>query len=90
MKNLKRLRGLSSLTQKEVGEATNIPRTRLVYFESDECHCLSEDVEKRLCDFFKVNLFELYGIDILRYIPETKEDLQYVIDILEEAKNKWD
>lgn len=90
MKNLKRLRGLKGITQKELSVATNIPRTRLVYFESDECHCLSEAIEKKLCSFYKVNIFELYGIDILKYVPSSKEELQYVIGILEEAKSKWD
>ena len=89
MKNLKRLRGLAGITQKELSEATKIPRTRLVYFESDECHCLSETVERKLCEFYKVDIFELYGIDILRYIPSSQTELQYVIDILEEAKRKW-
>ena len=90
MKNIKRLRCLLGITQQELSVKTKIPRTRIVYFESDQCHKLSGCAEKKLCDFFKVNKYELYGIDILREIPKNKTDLQYVIDILEEAKNKWD
>lgn len=90
MKNLKRLRGLEGITQRELGKFTGIPRTRIVYFESDDCHSLSPSIEEKLCKFFKVNKYELYGIDILKYIPDSKEDLQYIIDILSMEKNLWD
>jgi transcriptional regulator with XRE-family HTH domain len=90
MRNLRRLRGLKGLTQEQVSKLTNIPRTRLVYFESDKCHCLSDIAEKKLCAFYNVNKFELYGIDILRYLPETTEELQYVIDVLVKGNDLWD
>ncbi len=90
MRNIKKLRERLGITQRELSDLSGIPRTYIVYLESDDCTQMSEKRIKQLCESLKVNRFELLGLNNLKYIPETKEETLYLISLLEGMMKKWE
>ena len=82
MKSLKKLRGKHGITQVELAEILNIKRPYVSLLESDEVTELSPALTQKVCDYFKIKPWELYGINNLKYIPETKEELDLFIETI--------
>lgn len=89
MKNVKRFRGESGMTQSDLAKKIKITRAGVVNLEKDECHSTSKNTTEALCQVFGVSPCKLYGIDNLRYPPESKEDLDELITILKEEYSEW-
>lgn len=90
MDNIKKFRGEIGMTQKDLAEAIDVTRSLVISLEKDSCHSTSRATTKKLCDLFKVSPCKLYGIDNLRYKPESKQDLEELISVLTEELKKWD
>lgn len=89
MKNVKKLRGKKGMSQLQLAEALGVTRASIVRLESDEIRNASTQMEKKLCEFFNVSIYELYGTDMLLYKPETKEELKTLIEQLTEEYEEW-
>lgn len=88
MENLKKLRGKMGISQEELAKEVGLSRVSINYFECGVRKTASPQNLKKICDFFNVTPCELYGVDNLRYVPETREDWQKFINILTEEMNK--
>ena len=87
MKNIKMLRGREGLTQSELAEKLGIHRGTLALVESDDDKPISKALAKKLCDFFKVKEYQLFGLANLIYKPKTKEELEEFIEIIRREYN---
>lgn len=90
MNNIKKFRGEIGMTQKDLAEAIKVTRSLVVSLEKEDCHSTSKSTTDALCNLFKVSPCRLYGIDNFRYKPESKDDVEYLISILNEELKKWD
>lgn len=90
MKNVRKLRGKKGLSQLQLAKELNVTRASIIRLESDEVRKASPQMEKKLCEFFGVSVYALYGTDILLYKPQTKEELKTLIDQLNEEYEEWD
>ena len=90
MENIKKFRGELGMTQKDLAERINVTRSLVISLEKDSCHSTSKKTTDKLCELFKVSPCKLYGVDNLKYKPESKQDLEYLISVLTEELMKWD
>jgi transcriptional regulator with XRE-family HTH domain len=90
MNNIKKLRGREGLTQIDLANQINVTRALIVKLEKDTCHSTSQSTTEALCERFNVSPCELYGLDNLKYMPQSKEDCLNLINLLEEEMKKWD
>jgi DNA-binding XRE family transcriptional regulator len=90
MNNVKMLRLSKGLTQKELAEKIGTSRTTIVNIEQHMYQRLSKDVEKKLCELFETTPFRLYGTDNFRILPETKEDVEWLIEELSKELEQWE
>lgn len=90
MNNIKKFRGKEGLTQIDLAKEIDVTRALIVKLEKDSCHSTSPKTTKALCKRFNVTPCELYGLDNFRYLPQSKEDCLYLINLLEEEMKKWD
>lgn len=90
MNNIKKLRGREGLTQIDLANQINVTRALIVKLEKDDCHSTSQSTTEALCKRFNVSPCELYGLDNLKHMPQSKEDCLYLINLLEEEMKKWD
>lgn len=87
MKKIKELRTKKGLLQEDVSKKIKRTRSYVSYLEKDATHLLP-DIEKDLLELFSVSKVDLWGIDILKFIPDSKEEWEKMIDILIEEKEK--
>lgn len=84
MKSLKMLRGKLGLSQQEFADKLGVTRVHVVSLEKEDNTHLSDTMVKKICEIFELKDYELLGINNLKYIPKTKEDLEKFIEILRE------
>lgn len=82
MENIKRLRGINGLTQKEFAEKIGVSRTAANDMEKSTRHNLKPGIANKICGFFGISLCELYGIDNIKYPPKTKEEAEKLCDLI--------
>lgn len=82
MRNIKILRGKTGMTQQEVADKLGITRVYMTNLESDLTTSLSNELTEKFCELFEVKEYQLLGINNLKYIPKTKEELEEFIEIL--------
>ena len=90
MNNIKKFRGEIGLTQNGLAKEIGVTRALVVSLEKENCHSTSKSTTDALCELFKVSPCKLYGIDNFKYLPQSKEDCEYLISILNEELKKWD
>lgn len=91
MEKIKKLRGVYGISQKELAEKIGISRNTLIKMESETNNEVNHNIKdiKKICDFFSIKPYELYGIDILKYKPKNKEEFFEIIMLLQEEYEKW-
>lgn len=90
MNNIKMFRGREGLTQNDLADKTGVTRALIVKLEKDSCRSTSKSTTDALCKVFNTTPCKLYGTDNFRYLPQSKEDCEYLISILNELSKQWD
>lgn len=90
MINLKKLRGMKGISQEELAKKIGITRTAVIDLEKKKDVIPSNKTAQKMCDFFEISMDELFGLNNIRFFPETKEGLKKLICQLEEVYEKWD
>lgn len=76
MNNLKKYRAVTGMTQKEFGDAVGVTRAAICEAENGK---LGMTLAKKICDTFNIDIYDLLGGDILRLLPENKEQLSTIL-----------
>ena len=90
MVNLKRLRGLKGISQGELAKELGISRAAIINLENDQKIIPSNSTIQKMCDYFEVSRTELLGLNVIRFLPKTKEELKLLINQLQGVYDKWD
>lgn len=90
MVNLKRLRGLKGISQGELAKELGISRAAVINLENDPAIIPSNSTIYKMCEFFGVSKTELLGLNVIRFLPKTKEELKLLINQLQGVYEKWD
>ena len=88
MNNINLYRAKIGLSQKEVADCIGITRTNFIYIEKGFNKIIKADYMQKMCDLFKTTPCMLLGKDNFKYFPETDSDIDYMISILQNAKEK--
>jgi DNA-binding XRE family transcriptional regulator len=88
MENIRKYRGKSHLTQKQLADKVGCTRTEIVNLESDLCrHTPNARTAANLAGIFGISVCDLFGYDNLIYPPKSKEQAKRLIS---EIASKWD
>lgn len=88
MNNLKKIRGVNNLSQKEMAEKLGI--SRQMYNNLENGKNPNSKVVSKICEEFNITPCELLGINNLKFKPENKSDFEMFIAILEKECAKWE
>ncbi|MBR3208855.1 MAG: helix-turn-helix transcriptional regulator [Bacilli bacterium] len=86
MNNVKMYRGLAGLSQKELAERVGITRQGLVFIENGRSWLINRKILTKICEELNVSKPRILGLENFKYIPETKEDADYMISLMEKLK----
>ena len=89
MENLRKCRKLKHVTQEELASALGCCRATLIDIEKGRIDPTNEMV-KTTSRILDVSPIELYGIDILKYRPTSKVEVDEIIEILKLYKQSLD
>ena len=81
--NLKKLRGQLGYKQEEVADIIGCSRQTYVALEKGY-QDISDRFRTKLKKLFRCSTAELYGMDIFKHPLESKEEIEYVIKMLQE------
>ena len=84
--NLKKLRGQLGYKQEEVADILGCSRQTYVYLEKGY-QDISDRFRTKLKKLFRCSTAELYGMDIFKHKPESKEEIEYIIKMLQDQLN---
>ena len=87
MNNIKYYRGIFGLSQEKHASMVGMSRTNLTYIEMGYMNTVSKGVEK-IAEILGVSIIKLLGEENMKYIPESVEDIDYMISLLEDMKKK--
>ena len=80
--NIRKLRGQSGMSQVELAKMMGVNRATIINLESSQSDVvISAKNAKKLCEIFKCDLIDVYGMSIFR-IPLKEEEKQKVIEML--------
>lgn len=86
MNNLKRIRGEMCLTQDEFAKKLGTTRELVTYYEKKLSVAKAIEIANKL----KCNVFDLLGTDVLKVMPTTKQDIDYLMENLSRRfKDVW-
>lgn len=88
MNNAKKLRGAKSLTQTEFAQMLGISRQALISIENGNTKNLSRRKMQIICNYLETTPVKFLGEDNLRYLPETIEDIDFIINLLNKKREK--
>ena len=91
MNIIKKFRGELGLNQQELAEKCGVSRYFVSMNESDKYPKIEKlEIAKRFSNFFGISLIEFYGLGVLKTEPQSKEDYDFLINLLmEERRNKY-
>ena len=89
MEKLTILRGSRGISQKKLAEDLGVTRQTIINLETGKSGG-NKEIEKKLCEYFNVSIYKLKGLDILSERPESREDIVYLINLLNKELEKWD
>lgn len=90
MSNVKKLRVSKGWTQQELADKIGVSRITIVNIENHFYANVKSQIIDDLCEIFDVNAIKLLGIDNLKRLPETKEELEWLIEELHKELEEWD
>ena len=88
MINIKMIRGQLGLTQIELAQKSGISRNTMNRIENGNYEELSVNTAKKIANALNVNIFDFYGIDIFKIPPDSKENIQKIINLLKKELEK--
>ncbi len=88
MINIKMIRGQLGLTQVELAKKSGISRNTMNRIENGNYEELSVDTAKKITNALNINIFDFYGIDIFKISPDSKENIQKIINLLKKELEK--
>ena len=88
MNNIQKYRGLKNISQKDLAIQLDLTRPGLSYIENGKAKFISKKTLTKLSEILEVSPVKLLGIENLKYIPRDKEDVDFMIEILENLKEK--
>ena len=83
MKNIKLLRATRGMSQKDLAEQMGISRNSVINMEKDTQRSVTPKAAKKLCEIFGCSICQLYGLDNIRHLPETKEEAERLIRLIQ-------
>lgn len=86
MNNVKMYRGKYSMPQKKLADALGVTRAGLNLIENGKIWIINKKTVLKMCDIFNVSPSKLLGDENFKYLPETVEDIDYMISILNKLK----
>lgn len=88
MNNIQKYRGLKNISQREFAAQLKITRPGLSFIEHSNVKYISPDVLNKMSEILEVSPIMLLGVENFKIVPETKEDIDYMIEILEAQREK--
>ena len=86
MYSIKKMRGIAGVTQQELANYLGCSKAYISYLESNKITTIPEEELKKIADLFGCTIIELYGIDILKYRPQTYlETKQLILNIIKDS-----
>ena len=94
MRNIKYYRGKAGLSQKELAEKVGIDRHYLSILEGQNDNKVARRFGHKIAEVLNVSFFAIAGESAFRYMPETDEDIEIIMDLLydklsDEGKNEF-
>jgi len=87
MNNIQKYRGLKGLTQSQLATDLNITRQMLSVIECGKTmKYIRPDVLNKMASILGVSKIKLLGEENFKYLPESAEDVDYLIGLLEQKK----
>ena len=83
---LKNLRIEKGATLEEIADYVGISKQRYHQIEAAGITNTHESAARDIAEFFGINLFELAGMSNFKFKPNSKEDVDAAIAVLEKAK----
>lgn len=77
---LKQIRIIKGVTMAEAARGCGITKQRYNIIEKRGLSHSSEEIARKIADFFEIDLFKVVGVDALKFKPRTNEERQSLID----------
>lgn len=90
MSNVKKLRLAKGWTQQELANKVGVSRVTIVNIENHLYSTVKSEVTDALCEIFETTPFKLFGTDNFRIRPETKEEVEWLIEELSKELEQWE
>ena len=90
MSNVKKLRLAKGWTQQQLADKVGVSRITIINIENHMYSTVNSDVTKNLCKIFETTPFRLFGTDNFRVRPQTKEDVEWLIEELSKELEQWE
>lgn len=84
MNNISKFRGLKEISQKDFAEMLDMTRPGLSYVENGNAKKICEKRLNKMSEILGVSVVKLLGLENFKYLPQSKEDIDYIIEILQE------
>ena len=88
MNNIKKYRGLKNITQKDFAEMLGMTRPGLSFVESGNAKNINEKRLNKMSEILNVSAIKLLGMDVFKQIPNNKDDIEYLIEMLNNLKEE--
>lgn len=88
MNNIQKYRGLNNISQKDFAAQLEMTRPGLSFIENGKARNIDHKKLEKMSTILGVSIVKLLGMENFKYIPETKEEIDYIIELLEAEKEK--
>lgn len=88
MNNILKYRGLKNITQKDLALQLKMTRPGLSFVENGNAKNISPERLKKMSEILGVSIVKLLGEENFKHIPETEEDIDYMVDMLLQMKKE--
>ncbi len=86
MYSIKKMRGMAGITQQQLANHLGCTKAYISYLESSKTKTVPPKELKKMADLFGCTVIELYGMDILKYRPQTYlETKQLILNIIKDS-----
>ena len=86
MNNIQKYRGLKGISQIDFAKQLDMTRPGLSFVENGNVKIISYENLKKMSEILEVSPIMLLGDENFKYLPETKEDVDFMINILLKIK----
>ena len=90
MSNVKKLRVSKGWTQQELADRVGVSRITIINIENHMYSTVKSKVIDKLCEVFETTPIKLLGVDNFRILPETKEEIEWLIEELSRELEQWE